>query len=443
MATYHAKGNINTAYTDMSSADRPEEWYYGQPKVRRLFSRAVGHCSIYTQITCHNKNSGTVELPVFEFSVSADYARSGWVQAQLPKTTVKAENDGHKRYRIAMTWNAGHHIFHQGALKFNELPVSEFDSHSLDFISQYRVSAAKWALYQKFIGNVPELQEWTHELPAYTIKLPTPHSYGRSATSALPLYRATLNTIKEEYTVQTELSRLIRLQVNDAVDVVNDEPVWRDAKAGEVDLSSILQVEGGRRLEITDISHWTKYVIIHDDERDASIKQEYEQVIEQIHGTNGKKAGPGEHLKEFRLSGPVKAMFFGMANKTSDLYNNRSNYTDDRRAGEVGSDPIARATLAYDTSSRFENVPGDWFDFETWLHGERSISEAGMKGIFYGQHINALDADGSSNFSHIVPSLKVDVEEKTGQENEYALVIRAINLVRLTYKQDGAGFLGF
>lgn len=441
MSTYHAKGNINTAYTDMSSADKPEEWFYGQPKVRRLFSRRVQHCSIYTQITCHDKNTGTTELPVFEFSNTADYARSSWVQAQTPKVTVKAEEQ--KKYRIAYTWNPAHHIFNAGVLRFNDLPVSEFDTHSLDFISQYRVSAAKWALYQKMIGNVPELQEWTHELPSYPIKLPTPHSYAQDATSALPLYRATLNRIKEEYTVQTELSRLIRLQINKAADVELDEPDWQDAKAGEVDLSSILTVEGGRRLEISDVSHWTKYVIIHDDEREATINDVYEQVIEQVHGTSSKKAGPGEHLKEFRLSGPTKALFFGMANKTSDLYNNRSNYTDDRRAGEVGSDPVARASLIYDTSARFENVPGHWFDFETWLHGERSISEAGMHALFYGQHVNSLDLDGSSNFSHIVSSLKVDVEEKTAQENEYALVIRALSAHRLTFKQDGAGFLAF
>lgn len=441
--TQRAKGNFTVAYTDLSSADKPEDWFYGGTTVRSLFNRRVQHCAIYTQITCNNTNSGSVEQPIFELTPSADYARGGWIEAVTPKVTVKADNNGQKKYRIAMTWNPAHQIFNTGALKFNELPVASYDAVALDLVSQFRVPAAKWPLYQKMIGNVPELQEWSSELPSYTVKLPCPFFYAQDPTQSLPIFRATLNRIKEEYTVQTDLRNLIRLQINDAADVLLDEPIWRDAKAGEVDLTSILAVEGNRHLEITEVRHWTKYVLMHDDERELLEDQTYEMVIEQTQSVNGKKAKVGEHRKEFRFNGPVKAVFFAMLNKTSELYNNRSNYSDDYRSEVSGSDPVARATLTYDNDSRFENVPGDWFDHEVWDHAARSISEPGMHGLFYNRHINDVDLTGSTNYSHMVTGFSLDVAEKSAQDNEYLMVVRGLSAHRLTFKNNGAGFLAF
>jgi hypothetical protein len=435
------KGNITVAYTDLSSNDKPEDWFYGGKSVVSLFTRRLKPCSWYTQITVNDANKGSSELPIFDFSKTADFARGGWAESTFPKVSVKAADNGRLKYRIALTWNAAHHVWPSVALKFNDLQIAAFDSVALDMVSQYRVSAAKWALYQKFIGNTPELQEWTDVLPKTVLKLPSPFYYAQDASQSLPICLATLNNMKEEYVAQTDLRNLIRVQINEAP--LDQLPEWRDAKAGEVDFSSILEVDGGKALEMSDTRHWTKYILITDDERESHEKEVRDVIIEQVQNTNAKKGGVGEHRHDFRFGGPVKALFFGMINKTSDEYNNRSNYSDDTRSGAKGSDPIAKISYSYDNDERFENVDGSWFDMETWYHGERSISEVGYHGIFYNQHINHIDVTGSSNFSNLVTSFDLEVEETSGQDNKYTFAARALTMHRLRFKELGGGFPRF
>ena len=398
-------------------------------------------CSWYTQITVNDANKGSAELPIFNFSKTADFLRGGWTESTFPKVSVKAADNGRLKYRIALTWNAAHHVWASASLKFNDLAIATYDSVALDMISQYRVSAAKWALYQKMIGNTAELQEWNSVLPKTVLKLPSPFYYAQDSSQALPICLATLNDMKEEYVAQTDLRNLIRVQINDAA--LDEQPEWRDAKVGEVNLNEILEVEGGKGLEMSDSRHWSKYILITDDERESHEKLVRDVIIEQVQSTNAKKGGVGEHRHEFRFAGPVKAVFFGMINKTSDEYNNRSNYSDDYRSGAKGSDPIAKISYSYDNTERFENVDGSWFDYETFLHGERSISEVGYHAIFYNQHVNHIDATGSSNFSNLVTSFDLEVEEKTAQENKYTFAARATTMHRLRFKEQGGGFPRF
>jgi hypothetical protein len=434
---------ITVGYVDMASYDKPDELFYGGDKVATLFSRQIKKYSWYTQLFAPDKNGGTNDAPSFSFSKTGDFALMSWVETTLPALTVKSANNGQLKYRIAYTWNLAHNIWKQGALKFNDLTAQSYETVGLDFVTQYRNRAEKWALYQKFIGNTAALQTFGSSLPSTVVKLPTPFYYGRDSSYALPLCCASLNDIKEEYVVETDLSNLIRVQKNTAADVVNDPPNWVDQTAASVDFSSILDVAGGKPFEIGETRHWTKYVLVTDDEREAHQDEVRDVIIEQFQKANGKKEAVGEQRLEFHFVMPVKALFFGFANKTSEEYNNRSNYSDTHLTGVTPSDPVSSATLTYENQDRFANIPGHHFDMETWQHGARAISEVGYHAIFYNQNINDLDMTGSSNFSNLVTSLSLEAAEQSAEDNTYALVVRAISAHRLRFRSATAGFPGF
>jgi len=437
-------GNLNAGYVDISSYDKPDEAFYGGEKVATLFSRNMKKYSWYTQVTAAEKNEGTNDSPLFKFSKQGDFALMSWVETTTPKLTIKTASNGQLKWRIAYTWNLAHNIWKQGSLKFNELPAQSYETVGLDFVSQYRRDPAKWALYQKMIGNTRALQEFSSELPATVIKLPTPFYYSRDSSYALPLCRASLNDVKEEFQVETDLRNLVRVQKNTAADVVNDEPVWVDQKASTVDFSAILDVAGGKAFEIGETRHWTKYILVTDEEREAHADEVKDVVIEQFQKQNGTKGPVGEHRLEFHFVMPTKALFFGFANKTSEEYNNRSNYSDSYKTGaNPGSDPLAWATLTYENQDRFSNIPGHQFDMETLQHGSRAITEPGYHALFYCQHLNDLDLTGSTNMSNLVTSFTAEAAEHSAENNQYVFVVRGINSHRLTFRNSAAGFRAF
>jgi hypothetical protein len=434
---------ITVGYVDIASFDKPDEVFYGGERVATLFSRVIKKFSWYTQIFAPDKNEGTTDAPVFKFSKTGDFALMSWVETTLPALTVKAASNGQLKWRIAYTWNLAHNIWKQGALKFNDLTAQSYETVGLDFVSQYRNRLDKWALYQKFIGNTAELQTYSATLPATVVKMPTPFYYGRDSSVALPICCASLNDIKEEFQVETSLANLIRVQKNTAVDVVNDAPVWVDQKASTVDFSAILDVAGNKPFEIGETRHWTKYVLVTDDERDAHQDETRDVIIEQFQKATGKKDAVGEHRLEFHFVMPVKTLFFGFANKTSEEYNNRSNYSDTYKPTLAPKDPLSSVTLTYENQDRFANIPGHHFDMETWQHGAKTITEAGYHAIFYNQGINDLDMTGSSNFSNLVTSFSAEAAESSGEGNSYTFVVRAISAHRLRFKSSTVGFPSF
>jgi hypothetical protein len=435
--------NITVGYVDLASYDKPDELFYGGAQVATLFSRQLKNYSWYTHLIAPDQNKGTTDAPSFSFSKTGDFALMSWVATQVPALTVNPANNGQLTYRIAWTWNPAHNIWNQGSLKFNDLTAQSYDNVMLDFLAQYRYGADKWALYQKFIGNTPELQTFGSALPSAWIKLPTPFFYSRDSSYALPLCCASLNDIKEEFQVETNLANLIRIQKNTAADVTLDPAVWVDQPAGSVDWTTIIQVANGKPFEIGQTVHWTKYVLVTDDERESHQESVVDVIIEQFQKATSQKAAAGEQRLDFHFVMPVKTLFFGFENKSSELYNNRSNYGDTYKSGNTPQDPVGWATLTYENQDRFTNIPGHMFDMETWVHGAKTITEVGFHALFYNQNINDLDMTGSSDYSNLNTILTMNCVETSGEGNLYAAVVRAISAHRLRFQSSSAGFPPF
>lgn len=432
--------NVTVGYVDIASHDKLDGVMYGGEQVRTLFSRSITKHSWFTHLMAPMKMEGQADSPSAKFSKTPDFALMTWIQTTLPKLTVKTAGNGQLTWRIAYTWNLAHNIWKAGSITFNDLTAQQYDSAMLDFLAQYRVDHAKWSLYQKFIGNTTALQTFSSELPESTIKLPTPYWYTRDSSYALPLCCANLNDIRENYTVETDLGKLLRVQKNTAADVTLDPAVWVDQKASTVDFAAILDVAGGKPFEVPMSQAWAKYVLVTDEERDQHQDETRDVIIEQFQKQNGQKAIAGEHRLEFHFTNPVKVLFFGFANKTSEDYNNRSNYSDSYKTGGGGVDPASSISLIYENQDRFRALPGHQFDMETWVHGQRGPNEVGYHALFYCMHINDLEMTGSSNFSNLVTTFEMDCAEASAEANYYSMVVRALSAHRVRFKSLTFGF---
>jgi hypothetical protein len=433
--------NVTVGYVDIASYDLLDALMYGGDSVTTLFSRSIKKYSWFTHLFAPMKNTGTIDSPAFSFSKTPDFALMTWYEAGLPQITVNPASNGQLTWRIAYSWNLAHNLFNTGSLTFNDLTAQSFDSVLLDFLAQYRQDAAKWSLYQKMIGNTTALQTFSSVLPAAIVKLPCPYWYQRDSSYALPLCCASLNDIKENLTVQTDLTQLIRVQQNTASDVVHDQAVWTDVTAGSVNFAQILQVQNNKPLEPLWVGAWAKYVLVTDEERAQHQDTIMDVIIEQFQKANGTKATPGDSRLEFHFTNPVKTLFFGFQNVTSLSYNNLSNYTDTRTTGVTPNDPVSLATLTYENQDRFTNCPGALFDMETFVHASRAVSEVGYHALFYCININDLDMTGSSNYSNLVTTMSFTVAEGASQEgNTYMMVLRAISANRVRFASSTFGF---
>lgn len=433
---------LTTGYVDAASGDAFDAIFYGGEGARSLFGRKLRKHTWHTRITAPMKSEGQADSPSFKFSKTPDFVEFTWVEVTLPKITVKEANNGHLTWRIAYTWNLAHHIWKEGSLTFNDLTAQAYDSTMLDFIRQFRTDPGKWSLYQKMIGNTASLQNFSSELPEAKIKLPTPYYYARDSSYALPLCCCTLNTVCENFTVETDLGKLIRVQKNTAADVENDAAVWVDQKVSTVDFSAIVDVAGGKPFEVPMSKAWAKYVLITDPERNQHQDETREVGMEQFQKANGPKAVAGEHRLEFHFTNPMKALFFGFQNKTSEEYNNRSNYSDNHVTGGTQSDPCGSVSLIYENDPRFSNVAGEWFEMEEWRHAARGSSETGLHFLSYCNHLNDLEVTGSSNYSNLVTSFVTTCTEPSAAGSTYSWAVRGLSAHRCVFRSSTFGFPG-
>lgn len=431
-------GSITTGYVDIATKDALDAVFYGGDgdEVVSPFYRSIVKGSWFTHLPAALPSSGSSDSPQFKFSKTPDFVIGLWIQSDLPALAVKTTSNLDKTWRIAYTWNLGHNLFPALNIQFNDLTSSAIDSVALDMLTQFRGDAAKWALYQAMIGNGAAQQTFGATLPATTVQLPVPFSFFRDSTDALPLCAATLNTVTFNATVQTDLTKLIRVQKNFATNVVSDPADWRDVKPSTVDFSAILTTA----LTVPVATAWAKYVIVSNDERRMHMQMVKDVVVEQYQKATGKREVVGEHSVSLQFNNPIKALMFGMTNSTSNDYNNWSNYTDSYKPAG-GVDPVRTYTLNYDNQPRISNAPASFASrIEPFYHATRGPVEIGYHLLAYCLSLGDLGVIGSTNYSALQATLALTAAETSGEANEYRVEVRAISSVRGRFVSNTFGY---
>jgi len=73
--------------------------------------------------------------------------------------------------------------------------------------------AGKRDQYNRMIGSIPCLEEWTTELPGIKLVVPQPYSYSRNTRVGFRTLQSSMNTISHHYKIRTKITDILRMRV--------------------------------------------------------------------------------------------------------------------------------------------------------------------------------------------------------------------------------------
>lgn len=275
------------------------------------------------------------------------------LEAHIPLFPIHVKEKFAKTVSICYPHNLGHNILPMGECKIDDEHIEYLDSIWMDIYSQYFVE--KRDLYNRMIGNIPCLEDWTNELPGIPLIVPQPYSFTRKTQVALPLYKSSANTVTFEYKIRTKLTDLIRMRV------LKPDGEYKEIKCNLKYLeykSETLPVPEmwGRYSEITEEErNWRK-------SRDEITGEPTKQIIyiDDVDSTcskNPKTIGTADVIPLESLS-PAKHIFW----VASLIDGNYSNYTTNRTDVYRGWNPCAFSGIKYGGSDRVEESGHEHFD---------------------------------------------------------------------------------
>jgi hypothetical protein len=399
--------SLNIAYVDLYSMDLLEKKFYGGSQVSSMFCKTIVKTNWYTHFTIPVKPDGQANTPSWRIPRSVDFNMYNFIINQTPDLKVKDPT----KYRIAFTRNLGHNIVKESNVTFSDLPNGQsYDSVLLDNWASHAVQPGKWKVYNKMIGNITQLVEFSDHLPSKPIITLCP-DYFEDDGYSLPMNCLRLNEVKKNFVLVDDWSKLLRVEMA-VTDPSTGAITWVPQQANKIVFSNI--IEGDLTLKMPQF--FAQCALVTDEETKWYKKQTLEFMIRQYGRHTAKKDGAGIHTFNFTMHNSVKAIFFNAVNKDSQAYNIYSNYTTNPIDYD-GNDPIVSVSLQYDGQPKFDNFPANIFsDIYPFKHATRCPQEAGYHFLPFCNKLNSLDADGSTNFDKIDTTFSMNVSDDPEEE---------------------------
>lgn len=354
------------------------------------------------------------------------------VEAHINLLPIKVKDQYKNTVSIAYHHNIGHNILYEGECKVDNEHFSSLDSVFLDMFSQYFVK--KRELYDRMVGNIPCLEDWSTELPGLPLIVPQPYSFSRNTRVSIPLLKSKNNTVTFRYKVRTKLTDLIKMRIKRKDGTYKElskcKLTYLDTKNTDIPIPEMW----GRYAEMTDEErNWRKSI---DMKTGEPLKQViYIEDIDKVSSGNPIMVGTKETLL---LGGtaPAKHLFWVASLVDSGF----SNYTTNRTDLYKGYNPCAKASIKYGTSDRVEEMPHQHFDLSEcydydWPNFPR---EAGYNVYTYTFNPNDIQcADTAVSLKECGASLTVllgdtnpfinkEEEEEYHDENGEAIPVEAL-----------------
>ena len=313
----------------------------------------------------------------------------------------------------------------------------------MDFWTAFTVPEGKAGGYSDMIGDTTELVEFSESLPSTVLNLPLPFFYCRDSGVALPTAALPYNDMRICFKFRKWSELLLKKKLISAGE-------WEVANATLADIQSEPVLSGAQV--------WCNYAIVSNDERKRMACAPRDILIEQCQTAPIQSFTPNTNPTQsfdIRFSHAIKALFFGVRNKT--ISNNWSNYTThsptvDSAAGiqheaDLTSDPIKQTSLIYENTSRLSQMGSDYFSLvQPWYSAPTIPKETGYHMYSYSLDFFNLDPMGSTNFGKltnvsIVPEASTSaITQATSGGQTYSFIVTAINnnIIRVS-----GGALGF
>jgi hypothetical protein len=425
--------NVTNAFVDLASKQPIDDRLYGG-NCTTLLGREIRKVSWMSFIAIPMKKEPQGESASYKFSRSADALLHSWATMTTPEVRVK--RDQQKTYRIAFTQNLMHNVMKTLTLTFNDLTALGLDPVSLDQLAEHQEEPGKWDAYNKMIGNVPALVEFGSVLPSKELKLPLkPMPWEKDVSNALLLCCLKMNEVKLNGDFQLELSKLIRVQKLADEQDENGGEVWVNCKANSVNYADIIEVKGGKPLQLPLPEMWAEYALVTKPERKFHRDSPHDYLLEQVQRYTHKRERAGTHRFDFKFNYPTRALYMNALNKTGGEYNNHSNYSTNPHDSTQGKDPMQFLSLYYDNIPRFERFPASHFsDIVPYYHNNRVPMSVGYHAHSYSLK-NGLEQDCSTNFTSVYTSLEIVTKDTANDDEEdnprrgcyYCIELRGVN----------------
>lgn len=271
---------------------------------------------------------------------------------------IKVKDKFSENVSICYIHNLMHNILYAGELKIDDDHIESLDSNYVDNYCQYFVT--KTHLYDRSVGNIECLENWSTELPPLPLSFPQPFSFFRKTNVSLPLLKSN-NNVVFEYKLRTKLSELLRMRVKK-----------KNEKTGEIYYKEIkcnlkyLDIKG-KEENIPIPEMWGRYAELTEEEVKWKKSPEGRQTIyiEDVYATCSKNPIPIGSTDIIPLDCPYPAKYMYWTATVVNAENQPitySNYTTNKEDLYLGWNPCAKACLRYGGSDRVEEMGHEHFE---------------------------------------------------------------------------------
>lgn len=325
------------------------------------------------------------------------------------RPAIRVKEKMRDRIRIRMCHNSGTNDIMEAKLVYNNEKISSFDRTWTDIDPQYFTEAGYRDHYNKCVGNIKSVEEWSEYIPARSNRVILPFSHCKYHTSGVPLLFFN-STDHATYTFKfiNNIAGLLQMQAKRNIIEKDKEgtetitgSVWVDIG---VNYNYIEGVSATTTLPTPEI--WGRYYCMDPDEKaytkDIESKRtlitnpDDEEFINETPGGNyemytddivicdstGETGYGGTVDIPLTTKDIVKAIFVVAENVTARKNRNLSNYTTNANNLYDGYSPIKRISFAHSGETKIELEgshlemiePFDHFESPPEQHGYHAIA---------------------------------------------------------------------
>ena len=345
---------------------------------------------------------------------------------------IRVKDKWKSQIQICYGHNLGHNIAYQGEVKIDDDHHQTIDSVWLDIHSQLymKQGAGFREHYNRMVGNLPCLEEWSGELPGIRLPVPQPYYYSKNTRMGLKTLQSSMNTVTHHYKIRNKIHEILRMRCRNpsapGIGGQNGNDEWQ-----EIPCNLKYLVLPAKEFPIPEL--WARYALMTDQEREWF-------KFDKASGRNGTATTNGttkhktwiEDVMMFTSNNPIplgstdiiplpckvpcKAVFWVAQDAKSIENRNFSNYTTNSENLFNGWNPCSKVDIKYGGTARLEKLSHEHFELsEPWDFFPSAPAEPGYNAWTLGYEMTSLNADTAIVLGKMNASLHI----KLGDTNPF------------------------
>lgn len=328
----------------------------------------------------------------------------------LPHISVKAEY----RDKVMICWphNVGVNSIKTVSFLEDDVPYHNFDATWYDINSQFYTRPGFRENYDRGVGNISFLENWSHMLPSYPINVEEPFFYSLDSSYAFPMfYKGTQARVIHAYDMRRKIVNLLRMKKQ------NKRGLWTYITDGKKICKYLEGISVNSVIPTPEL--WGRYAYVTDAElniykcsREAQVY--YIKTVENFDALN-RVTYEDKAIIGLNCKSPCLAIFWVAENQDAVAVHNFSNYTTNTDNVYEGYDPIATNDLIYETGSTaipWKSMDSDHFNIaSSRKHFPSSPCDFGYHGHSFAWDSTSVDVQIAIILAKLGAKLAVSIRD--------------------------------